>query len=124
MKLSRMFLIGFDGCTIRQEHWLREALETSPPAGVLLFDRNIDGKVQNFSSPEQLKELTAELADVATAPLLIAVDQEGDECVDSKSTPAFYGRKPLLNLVGKARRKILCQRRRQWLPSWQGTALI
>ena len=57
MELSRMFLVGFDGCSVKQGHWLRKALETSPPAGVILFDRNVDGTVQNFSSPEQLNWL-------------------------------------------------------------------
>ncbi|RWX47546.1 beta-N-acetylhexosaminidase [Candidatus Electrothrix marina] len=98
MKLSRMFLVGFDGCTVKQGHWLRKALETSPPAGVILFDKNIDGTEQNFSSPEQLKELTAELADVAAESLLIAVDQEGGRVCRLKEQAGFLRTKTAAEL--------------------------
>ena len=98
MELSRMFLVGFDGCVLTQGHWLRKALETSPPAGVILFDKNIDGKVQNFSSSKQLKELTAELADVTTEPLLIAVDQEGGRVCRLKERDGFLRTKTAAEL--------------------------
>ncbi|MCW5214185.1 beta-N-acetylhexosaminidase, partial [Desulfobulbus sp. US5] len=98
MKLSRMFLVGFDGCTVKQGHWLRKALKTSPPAGVILFDRNVDGTVQNFTSPQQLKELTAELADVAAEPLLIAVDQEGGRVCRLKEQAGFLRTKTAAEL--------------------------
>ncbi len=93
-----MFLVGFDGCSVKQGHWLRKALETSPPAGVILFDRNVDGTVQNFTSPQQLKELIAELADVAANPLLIAVDQEGGRVCRLKEQAGFLPTKTAAEL--------------------------
>ena len=89
MYLNRMFLVGFDGCRLKRGHWLRKALQDSPPAGVILFDKNIDGSMQNFSSPSQLKELTAELVNLSNRPLLIAVDQEGGRVCRLKEQAGF-----------------------------------
>ena len=91
MLLNRMFLVGFDGCALRRGYWLRRALQEFPPAGVILFDKNIDGSMQNFSSPSQLKELTAELVELADGPLFIAVDQEGGRVCRLKEQAGFSG---------------------------------
>jgi beta-N-acetylhexosaminidase len=84
-----MFLLGFDGCALNHDHWLREALEHSPPGGVILFDRNIDTSIQNFSSPNQLKELTDQLHELVPDRLLIAVDQEGGRVCRLKERDGF-----------------------------------
>ncbi len=76
MQIEQMFLVGFDGCEMSRDHWLAEAVAQGV-GGVILFDRNVDGKVQNISSPDQLQELTASLQERAPERLLIAVDQEG-----------------------------------------------
>jgi beta-N-acetylhexosaminidase len=77
LQIGRMFLLGFDGCSLAKNPWLREAVCSQGLGGVILFDRNIDGKTQNIRSPGQLQELTAELQELTPEPLLIAVDQEG-----------------------------------------------
>jgi beta-N-acetylhexosaminidase len=88
MNLAQLFLIGFDGCALDRSHWLTDALTHNPPGGVLLFDRNVDGSTQNFSSSAELKKLTAQLR--ALSPnLLIAVDQEGGKVRRLKERDGF-----------------------------------
>lgn len=89
MNLAQLFLIGFDGCQLDRSHWLTAALQRNPPGGVILFDRNVDGSIQNFSSSAGLKELTAQLRELAAAPLLTAVDQEGGKVRRLKERDGF-----------------------------------
>lgn len=91
MNLAQLFLVGFDGCSLDDSHWLTVALQQNPPGGVILFDRNVDGAVQNFSSSAGLKALTAQLRELAAAPLLIAVDQEGGKVRRLKERDGFPG---------------------------------
>ncbi|MGR0480832.1 MAG: glycoside hydrolase family 3 protein [Candidatus Electronema sp. V4] len=89
MNLAQLFLVGFDGCSLDDSHWLTAALQQNPPGGVILFDRNVDGSIQNFSSSAGLKELTTQLRELAAAPLLIAVDQEGGKVRRLKERDGF-----------------------------------
>ena len=77
MHIGQMFLLGFDGCVVDREHWLTRAIEQDGLGGVILFDRNVDGSVQNIRSAAQLQALTGQLQEMAPEPLLVAVDQEG-----------------------------------------------
>jgi beta-N-acetylhexosaminidase len=77
MDIGQMFLLGFDGCTADSDHWLTAAITRDKLGGIILFDRNVDGSVQNIRSPGQLQELTARLQEIAPELLLVAVDQEG-----------------------------------------------
>lgn len=89
MNIGRMFLLGFDGCTLDRDHWLIDAIEQDGLGGVILFDRNVDGSVQNISGPAQLQELTAELQEMAPELLLVAVDQEGGRVCRLKEQDGF-----------------------------------
>jgi beta-N-acetylhexosaminidase len=89
MNLGQLFLVGFDGCTLARSPWLRAALNQDQVGGVILFDRNVDGSVQNFSSPAALRCLTAELRHEAAGHLLIAVDQEGGKVRRLKERDGF-----------------------------------
>ncbi len=89
MDIGQMFLLGFDGCTVDRNHWLTGAIEQQRLGGVILFDRNVDGAVQNISSPGQLQELTARLQEMAAGLLLIAVDQEGGRVCRLKECDGF-----------------------------------
>ena len=89
MNIGRMFLLGFDGCTLDRDHWLIDAIEQDGLGGVILFDRNVDGSVQNISGPAQLQELTAELQEIAPELLLVAVDQEGGRVCRLKEQDGF-----------------------------------
>lgn len=88
-ELAQMFVVGFRGSFLSADHWLAGALARTPPGGVILFDRNIDGSVQNFDSPDQLQQLTANLQQLACHPLLIAVDQEGGKVCRLKERDGF-----------------------------------
>jgi beta-N-acetylhexosaminidase len=89
MNIGQMFLIGFDGCTVERNHWLADAIRRDRLGGVILFDRNIDGAVQNISSPGQLQELTRQLQEMAPELLLVAVDQEGGQVCRLKQRDGF-----------------------------------
>ena len=89
MAIGQMFLVGFDGCTVAPGHWLVEAIATEQLGGVILFDRNVDGTVQNIESPAQLQELTGRLQEISAEPLLIAVDQEGGMVCRLKERDGF-----------------------------------
>ena len=84
-----MFILGFDGCSLSPEHWLREAIARQGLGGVILFDRNVDGRVQNISSPDQLRDLTSVLQALAPQPLFICVDQEGGMVCRLKQRDGF-----------------------------------
>ncbi len=89
MNIGQLFLVGFDGCALTPEHWLTAALAQGLPGGVLLFDRNVDGSVQNFSTPAQLQALTTQLQELSPDFLLVAVDQEGGKVCRLKERNGF-----------------------------------
>ncbi len=89
MNIGQMFILGFDGCTVGSNHWLTAAVRDCRLGGVILFDRNVDGTLQNISSPDQLKVLTAELQAMAPELLLITVDQEGGRVCRLKEQDGF-----------------------------------
>ncbi len=84
-----MFLVGFTGCSVGADHWIGRAIKEDHLGGVILFDRNIDGSVQNIRSPEQLRTLTDSLQELAEIPLLVAVDQEGGQVCRLKERDGF-----------------------------------
>lgn len=89
MDLGQLFMLGFTGTTVDEDHWLALAIRKHHLGGVILFDRNVDGSMQNISSPDQLKRLTATLQQYAGGSLLIAVDQEGGQVARLKERDGF-----------------------------------
>ncbi|MFP7753165.1 glycoside hydrolase family 3 protein [Thermodesulfobacteriota bacterium B35] len=88
--IGRMFMVGFEGCTVGEDHWLVQALVRGEgPGGVILFDRNVDGSIQNIRDPGQLQDLTRTLQGYAGGSLLIAVDQEGGRVCRLKEEDGF-----------------------------------
>jgi len=61
-------MIDLSGPTIEPDE--REWLETPAVGGVILFTRN-------FESPQQIADLVAQIHEVRSPSLLVAVDQEG-----------------------------------------------
>ncbi|MBM9537193.1 glycoside hydrolase family 3 N-terminal domain-containing protein [Desulfobulbus alkaliphilus] len=86
---GQMLLIGFRGCRIAPDHWLVDVIRNHGLGGVILFDRNVDGSVQNIVSPSQLRQLTASLQGYAETRLFIAVDQEGGRVCRLKERDGF-----------------------------------
>ena len=89
LKLGQMFLVGFHGCRIQSDHWLVDAIRNQGLGGVILFDRNVDGSVQNIESPPQLQQLTTSLQRYAATRLFIALDQEGGKVCRLKERDGF-----------------------------------
>ena len=68
-RIGQLFMLGFTGKTLTPE--LTDFFSDLKPGGVILFSRNLE-------SPAQIVELTNSLQKLAkTAPLLIAIDQDG-----------------------------------------------
>ena len=82
-------MVGFRGTVVESRHWIVRAIEDDHLGGVILFDRNVDGSVQNISSPQQLCHLTAALQQYGRDRLLIAVDQEGGQVCRLKARDGF-----------------------------------
>ena len=89
MKIGQMFLVGFRGSEIDSTDWIAESIQDRHVGGVLLFDRNISGAIQNFDSPSGLTRLVNSLNSFAKTPLLIAVDQEGGKVCRLKEKYGF-----------------------------------
>ncbi len=88
LHLAQLFLLGFRGESLQPGGWLAAALRRGL-GGVILFDKNVDGSVQNISSPAQLKRLTSDLQDAAGGRLLIGIDQEGGRVCRLKAAAGF-----------------------------------
>ncbi|MGI6655347.1 MAG: beta-N-acetylhexosaminidase [Desulfobulbus sp.] len=87
--LGQLFMAGFHGCSLAPDHWLIRALGEDNLGGVILFDRNVDGSVQNIRSPDQVRELIGQLQEAAQTPLCVAVDQEGGRVCRFKERDGF-----------------------------------
>jgi beta-N-acetylhexosaminidase len=82
-------ILGCSGTTLLPEE--KAYMQATPPAGFLLFSRNIE-------SPEQTRELCAELTELSPfATPYIAVDQEGGRV----QRVTFKGRAPSAHIFGE-----------------------
>ena len=85
MQLSNLFICGFEGTILSKE--TADKLLELKPAGLILFDTNIE-------EPEQLKKLITDLKDLLGEDILISVDQEGGKVERirkvSASLPSLY----------------------------------
>jgi len=77
--IGQLFLLGFQGSSIDQDHPIRRDIETLNLGGVILFDRLLAKGLEanNIISADQVKALTRSLQTLAPTPLFICVDQEG-----------------------------------------------
>ncbi len=89
LNIGQMFLVGFSGTEVQSDHWIVDAITSEQIGGVILFDRCVQGTVQNITSPEQLRQLTGSLQQYAETPLFIAVDQEGGKVCRLKASDGF-----------------------------------
>lgn len=78
-KIGQLFLLGFSGCKLSDNHPVMEDIIERNLGGVILFDQLLakQQNTNNIVSSKQLTELTASLQNAAKGSLLIAVDQEG-----------------------------------------------
>lgn len=88
-KISQLFVWGFEGTEITPE--LKILLKKYPPAGLILFKRNIEDLYQ-------MKGLIQELQSLSRIPLLIGIDEEGGRVrrlpqpFTQLPSAAFFGR--------------------------------
>jgi beta-N-acetylhexosaminidase len=79
--MGQMILVGFRGTEAPPESQIIRDIKTYQLGGVVLFDYDVQTKqyVRNVSSPDQMRQLTAQLQAAADPgmPLLIGIDQEG-----------------------------------------------
>ena len=88
-RLGQLFMLGFRGTALNADHWLVGAVRDQGLGGVILFDRNVDGTVQNVVSPDQLRRLVDDLQQLAPLPLLVGIDQEGGRVCRLKERDGF-----------------------------------
>ncbi len=80
-QIAQMLLVGFRGTTAEEAAPILADIHDRGLGGVLLFDFDTPtgSTVRNIVSPEQLGALVAALRDASSAPLLVAVDEEGGQ---------------------------------------------
>jgi len=105
MNLGQMFLVGFRGARVSETDWLMKNIAQDNLGGVILFDRNISGERQNFTSPEMLTCLTRELLELSEKTLFVAVDQEGGMVCRLKEKDGF----PQIDSAASLSRKNTCE---------------
>ncbi len=78
-KIGQLFILGFKGDRIDNNHPIAQDIRQRNLGGVILFDRLLARQQpeNNIINASQVKSLTTSLQDYSTSPLLIAVDQEG-----------------------------------------------
>ena len=76
--IAGLLVVGFRGRTLDASPWIRDAISAGL-GGVILFAKDgKTGKARNVRSPDQVRQLTAELrAEAGARPLFVAIDQEG-----------------------------------------------
>ncbi len=92
-ELSQLFMWGFEGTEVVSA--LKKTLKKYPPAGVILFKRNLE-------TPHQIKTLTSGLERESQNPLLIGIDEEGGRV---SRLPQPLGRFPAASILGDFFRK-------------------
>jgi beta-N-acetylhexosaminidase len=90
-KIGQLLMIGFRGMEAEAGSAVARDIHAGRIGGVVLFDRDLalGTAERNIRSPEQVKALTVALQSRATAPLLIAVDQEGGQVARLKEESGF-----------------------------------
>jgi beta-N-acetylhexosaminidase len=80
-RIGQMLVVGFRGLTPDEAEPVRSLIAAGTLGGVILFSVDqLTGGARNVESPDQLRSLIAALSAAATsAPLLVAIDQEGGQ---------------------------------------------
>lgn len=101
LALGQMFVAGFRGCEAGVDHWIAKALARDHLGGVILFERNVDGSIQNIRSPHQVKQLVRSICQHAATMPFIAVDQEGGKVCRFKEMAGFAPSRSAAELAGE-----------------------
>lgn len=91
-QIGQMILAGFRGFNIDEVNpAFIQQIEQGYIGGIILFDYDVVKKKaeRNIKSPEQVKQLIADMQSKSETPLFIAVDQEGGRVNRLKTTYGF-----------------------------------
>jgi beta-N-acetylhexosaminidase len=90
-KISQLFVIGFAGAELTNNHPIIRDLQERGLGGVILFDRLLATRAgdNNIIDPDQVRQLTSILKRHGGERLLIAVDQEGGRVNRFKANRGF-----------------------------------
>lgn len=99
--IGQMIMTGFKGRYVGFDSLIIKDIKENNLGAVVLFDEYfaIDS-FNNIQSPQQLKKLTADLQNLASIPLLIAIDQEGGKICRLKQRYGFP-KTETANYIGK-----------------------
>ena len=77
--IGQMLVIGFRGMDAKPDSKIFKTVKELNIGGVILFDYDVPTQrfIRNIQNPKQVKKLCNDLQNIATTPLLIAVDAEG-----------------------------------------------
>ena len=102
-KIGQLFILGFAGDTLTDDHPIALDISKGNLGGVILFDRFLATAQDsnNIINAEQLTGLTKSLQELTKVPLLIAVDQEGGQVNRFKKERGFPVT-PTANELGKS----------------------
>ncbi|KIH77439.1 beta-N-acetylhexosaminidase [Geoalkalibacter ferrihydriticus] len=90
-KIAQMLMVGFRGTIVDENHFIVQDIKARKLGGVILFDYDIAERQpgRNIKSPAQVDALVASLQAASSAPLLIAIDQEGGRIARLKARDGF-----------------------------------
>lgn len=91
VKIGQMLKVGFRGLTVDESTHIIRDLEQYHVGAVVLYDYDVPSRtpVRNVESPNQLRELIADLKSHALSPLLVTIDQEGGRVARLKTDRGF-----------------------------------
>lgn len=79
VKIGQMIMVGFRGLRLTNDSPVVRDLQEFHIGSIVFFTYDVANNIPvfNIESPDQVKELTRSLQQLATLPLLISIDQEG-----------------------------------------------
>ena len=89
--IGEMLLVGFRGTTITEQDPIVRDITKYHVGSVILFEYDAPSgtRHRNISSPQQIKNLCADLQKYSSEPLLIGIDQEGGNVTRLRSRDGF-----------------------------------
>jgi beta-N-acetylhexosaminidase len=90
-KIGQMLKVGFRGLSVNESTHIARDLEQYHIGAVVLFDYDVPSRtpIRNVESPNQLRELVANLKNHSRSPLLVTIDQEGGRVARLKTNKGF-----------------------------------
>lgn len=92
--IGQMIMIGFRGKSIDEvSPVIKEQIQKGQAGSIVLFDYDVVNKEfdRNIESPGQVRQLVADIQELAPQPLIVAVDQEGGRVNRLKPRYGFPG---------------------------------